>query len=95
MAFKFEYVGRLSNGRFFDEDSSKKVVVELNDNDMNVHELLNEFMNFLKAAGYPFDIDDRLDIVNDFVNNEDHSSTDANHFNTSNTGEELINPPHG
>jgi hypothetical protein len=38
----------------------------MNKQDATVPEVLEEFMNFLKACGYCFDIDDRLDVVNDF-----------------------------
>lgn len=90
MAVKFEYTGKMSDGwKGWDETSSKKITFEIEDNDMTVPELLDEFMNFLQGIGYKFDIGDRLDVVNDF-NDEEDSSDDANQFNTSNTGEELI-----
>lgn len=63
---KFEYNGKLSDGRFFDEDSKKKVTVELEDTDLSVNEMLEEFMNFMKAIGYSFDIGDHFEVVNDF-----------------------------
>jgi hypothetical protein len=63
---KFEYSGKLSDGRFFDEDSKKKVVVDLEDSDLTVDEMLEEFMNFMQAIGYKFEIGDRFDVVNDF-----------------------------
>lgn len=66
MAVKFEYTGKLSDGRVFDNTSTKKVIVEIDDNDLNVSELLEEFMNFLKAVGYSFDSGDYFDVVNDF-----------------------------
>jgi hypothetical protein len=46
---KFEYSGKLSDGRFWDETSNKRVVVELEDNDLSVPEMLEEFMNFMQA----------------------------------------------
>jgi hypothetical protein len=63
---KFEFNGKLSDGRFWDEDSTKKVTVELNDSDLTVPEMLEEFMNFMQAIGYKFDLGDRFDVVNDF-----------------------------
>jgi|LauGreDrversion4_2_1035121.scaffolds.fasta_scaffold79477_2 hypothetical protein len=63
---KFEYSGKLSDGRFFDEDSKKKVVFDLEDSDLTVDEMLDEFMNFMQAIGYKFEIGDRFAVVNDF-----------------------------
>jgi len=63
---KFEYSGKLSDGRFFDEDSKKKVIVDLEDSDLTVDEMLEEFMNFMQAIGYKFEIGDRFAVVNDF-----------------------------
>jgi hypothetical protein len=63
---RFEYSGKLSDGRFFDQDSKKNVIVELDDNDLTVPEMLEEFMNFMQAIGYKFEIGDRFDVVNDF-----------------------------
>ena len=63
---KLEYSGKLSDGRFFDEDSKKKVVVDLEDSDLTVDEMLEEFMNFMQAIGYKFEIGDRFAVVNDF-----------------------------
>ena len=40
MAVKFEYTGKLSDGRTWDLDSTKRVTVELDDNDLSVYELL-------------------------------------------------------
>lgn len=70
MAVKFEYTGRLSDGKTWDLDSNKRVTVELEDNDLTVYELLEEFMNFLQAIGYKFELGDHLDIVNDFSNSD-------------------------
>lgn len=92
MAVKFEYTGKLSNGRRWDLDSSKRITIEIDDNDLTIDELLDEFTNFLRALGYGLQPEDRLEIVNDFVSSD---SSDVNQFNTSNTGEELIAPPHG
>jgi len=63
---RFEYSGKLSDGRFWDETSNKRVTVELEDNDLSVPEMLDEFMNFMQAIGYKFEIGDRFDVVNDF-----------------------------
>ena len=65
---RFEYSGKLSDGRFWDETSNKRVTVELEDNDLSVPEMLEEFMNFMQAIGYKFEIGDRFDVVNDFKN---------------------------
>lgn len=54
MAIKFEYTGKIGSGGMFDEDSVKKVTFELDDNDLTVNELLDEFHNFLKGVGYFF-----------------------------------------
>jgi hypothetical protein len=63
---RFEYDGKLSDGRFFDEDSKKRVSIELDDNDITVDEMLEEFMNFMQAIGYKFELGDRFEVVNDF-----------------------------
>lgn len=52
MTIKFEYTGKIGSGGLFDEDSIKKVTFELDDNDLTVQELLDEFQNFLKSVGY-------------------------------------------
>ena len=63
---KFEFNGKLSDGRYWDEDSKKKVTVELDDSDLTVDEMLEEFMNFMQAIGYKFELGDRFEVVNDF-----------------------------
>ncbi len=70
---KFEYNGKLSDGRFFDEDSKKKVTVELEDDNLTVPEMLEEFMNFMQAIGYKFEVGDRFEVVNDFKNSKETS----------------------
>lgn len=67
---KFEYNGKLSDGRFFDDDSKKKVVVDLEDSDLTVDEMLEEFMNFMQAIGYKFEIGDRFEVKNGFKDSE-------------------------
>lgn len=67
---KFEYNGKLSDGRFFDDDSKKKVVVELEDSDLTIDEMLEEFMNFMQAIGYKFEIGDRFEVKNGFKDSE-------------------------
>jgi hypothetical protein len=67
---KFEYNGKLSDGRFFDDDSKKKVVVELEDSDLTVDEMLEEFMNFMQAIGYKFEVGDRFEVKNDFKDSD-------------------------
>jgi hypothetical protein len=71
---KFEYNGKLSDGRFFDDDSKKKVVVELEDSDLTVDEMLEEFMNFMQAIGYKFEVGDRFEVKNDFKDSDTKDS---------------------
>ena len=67
---RFEYNGQVSAGlNSWDRDSSKRVTVELTDDDLTVDEMLEEFMNFMQAIGYKFEIGDRFDVVNDFKSN--------------------------
>jgi len=87
MAVKFEYTGKLSDGRTWDLDSTKRVTVELDDNDLSVYELLEEFMNFMQAIGYKFDLGDHLEIVNEFNNSDDNS------FNSLKIPDELSTAP--
>jgi len=44
----------------------KEVTLNFNKQDPRVPEVLEEFMNFLRATGYCFDIDDYFDVANDF-----------------------------
>jgi hypothetical protein len=44
----------------------KDVNVNFDGEDITVPQVLEEVMNFMKACGYCFDIDDRIDVVNDF-----------------------------
>lgn len=46
--------------------NGKDITVNLDKQDATVPQVLEEFMNFLKACGYCFEIDDYLDVVNDF-----------------------------
>ena len=64
---KFEYEGQVSSGGLnsWDNDSRKRVAIELDDNDLTVDEMLEEFMNFMKAIGYNFELGDHLEVVND------------------------------
>jgi hypothetical protein len=67
----FEYEGQVSAGlNSWDRDSQKRVTVELNDDDLTVNEMLEEFMNFMQAIGYKFDVGDRFEVVNDFKKND-------------------------
>lgn len=63
MAIKFEYTGKIGSGGMFDEDSVKKVTFELDDNDLTVNELLDEFHNFLKGVGYFFKDTQTFEVV--------------------------------
>lgn len=71
MAVKFEYTGKLNNGRFFDATSTKKVTFEIDDDDLSLGELLDEFANFLRATGYAILPEDHLEVVNDFKQSTD------------------------
>lgn len=64
---RFEYSGQVSAGGLnsWDQDSTKRVSIELDDNDLTVDEMLEEFMNFMKAIGYNFELGDRFEVVND------------------------------
>ena len=55
-----------SHFTFTYRSEGKDVTVNLDKNEIVVSELLEEFMNFLKASGYHFEIDDYFDVVNDF-----------------------------
>ena len=46
------------------EEERKEVHVEFS-GDLNRDQILEEFKGFLQAAGFTFNIDDRLDVVND------------------------------
>lgn len=63
----FEYEGQVSSGGLnsWDRDSSKRVTIELNDDDLSLNEMLDEFMNFMRAIGYSFELGDHLEVVND------------------------------
>lgn len=69
---KFEYNGLVSSAGLnsWDRQSDKRVTVELNDDDLTVDEMLNEFMNFMQAIGYSFELGDRFEVVNDFKQTE-------------------------
>lgn len=73
---KFEFNGLLGDGKYWDKDSKKKVTIELEDNDLTVSEMLEEFMNFMQAIGYKFEIGDRFDVVNDFKNDRTQEELD-------------------
>ena len=79
---KFEYNGQVSGGlNSWDRDSSKRVSVELDDNDLTVDEMLEEFMNFMKAIGYNFELGDHLEVVNDLRNEKkDDLNFDYNNY---------------
>jgi hypothetical protein len=91
---KFEYTGKLSDGRFFDEDSKKKVVIELDDSDLTVDEMLEEFMNFMQAIGYKFEIGDRFEVTNDFKNFEERLNPNSQDSGKSDPGYGAV-PPQG
>jgi hypothetical protein len=73
----FEYEGQVSAGlNSWDRDSQKRVTVELNDDDLSVNEMLEEFMNFMQAIGYKFDIGDRFEVVNDLKTQPTQANVD-------------------
>jgi hypothetical protein len=93
---RFEYSGKLSDGRFWDETSNKRVTIELEDNDLSVPEMLEEFMNFMQAIGYKFDLGDRLDVVNDFKDfRDDNKQTNLDFGGLSHTGFGVSDPGFG
>ena len=92
MGVKFEYTGKLSGGGYFDKDSTKKVTFELDDNDLNVNEMLEEFMNFMKAIGYNFDLGDHFEVVNDFKS-RDEVKLDFSKYDVSFTGMDSTSDP--
>ena len=47
-------------------DGGKQVTLNFNKQDPRVPDVLEEFMHFMKACGYCFEIDDYFDVVNDF-----------------------------
>lgn len=61
----------------------KEVTLNFNKEEVTVPQVLEEFLNFLKACGYCFDVDDYLDVNNDFrhpaLNSEhiDHNEAEA------------------
>lgn len=87
---KFEYNGKLGDGRFWDESSSKRVTVELDDGDLTVSEMLEEFMNFMQAIGYKFELGDRFDVVNDFKSSDKETKQESFKFDFSNSNGQPI-----
>lgn len=47
-------------------DDSKSVSVRFEGESLTVPQVLEEVLNFMKACGYCFEINDYLDVVNDF-----------------------------
>lgn len=77
MAIKFEYTGKIGSGGLFDEDSIKKVTFELDDNDLSVNELLDEFHNFLKGVGYFFKDTQTFEVVDHTVETKEETQPAA------------------
>ena len=73
---KFEFQGLLSNNEFYDKNSSKTIIMELNDDNLTLSEVLNEFQNFLTASGYRFPDGAELDIVSPKNDWKDDWTTD-------------------
>jgi len=89
---RFGYEGQVSAGlNSWDRNSNKRVNVELNDDDLTVDELLEEFMNFMKAIGYSFDLGDRFEVVNDFkTEKKDDLKIDFSAYDTTQKAEQPI-----
>lgn len=88
---KFEFHGLISNSSYYDKNSAKSVVIELNDDNLTLSEILNEFQNFLLAAGYRFPDGAELDVVNPKDDlNTDWTSDDWDEI--AETTEEDMNP---
>ena len=81
---KFEFQGLISNSSFYDKTSSKTVVMELNDDDLTIPEVLNEFQNFLRAVGYNFPDGAELEVSHREDNWDDWGNTDD--WDDSNSG---------
>lgn len=64
MSVKFEYTGKLANGSIWDKNSKKRITVEIEDDDLSTDELLDEFVGFMRALGYPVGPNDKLKLVN-------------------------------
>lgn len=77
MAIKFEYTGKIGSGGMFDEDSVKKVTFELDDNDLSVNELLDEFHNFLRGVGYFFKDTQTFEVVDHTVETKEETQPAA------------------
>lgn len=46
--------------------NNKDITINLDRQDATVSEVLEEFMNFLKACGYCFDVNDHIEVVNEY-----------------------------
>lgn len=92
---KFEYNGLVSSAGLnsWDRQSDKRVTVELNDDDLTVDEMLNEFMNFMQAIGYSFELGDRFEVVNDFkIEKKDNLKIDFSKYGSSEPGYGAVPP---
>lgn len=73
---RFEFQDVITNGAFYDKNSTKSIVMELNDDNLTLPEILNEFQHFLLGAGYHFDDGAELDIVHPRNSNDDWTTDD-------------------
>jgi len=87
---KFEFQGLLSNNDFYDKNSSKTISMELNDDNLTLSEVLNEFQNFLLASGYRFPDGAELDIVSPKNDWQDDWTTDDWDDRIDNDDDEVI-----
>lgn len=86
-----------SHFTFTHRRNGKDVTINLDKQDATVTDLLDEFMNFMKACGYCFHIDDRLDVVNDFrhptLNSEEYVDEKEDHIRQMPDGSvKFVNP---
>jgi hypothetical protein len=68
--FIFKYVYD-STDQSLDEYANDKKVVVILKGEQGLTQIFNEFQAFLQSCGYVFDINDRIDKVNDFEDNDD------------------------
>jgi hypothetical protein len=59
-----KYIFKCIDEETYSTVKGKEVVVEFS-GELNRDQILEEFKGFLQAAGFTFNIDDRLDVVND------------------------------
>jgi hypothetical protein len=68
--FIFKYIHNETNFTSSEFCNNKEIIVTLN-GEQNLDQIFESFRGFLQSAGYVFDVEDRIDIVNDFDRKED------------------------